>query len=56
MNNQNKNNEICNKIMTQKFVANISKLFKKTDKYQKYQVLSIVPDLILIKRIKNKWF
>ena len=33
MNNQNKNNEIYYKIMTQKLVANILKLFKKTDKY-----------------------
>ena len=53
MNNQNKNDEIYYKIMTQNLVKNILKLFKKTDKYQKYQVLSIVADLISKNELKK---
>ena len=56
MNNQNKNDEIYYKIMTQNLVKNILKLFKKTDKYQKYQVLSIVADLISKKEVMKNGF
>ena len=53
MNNQNKYNEIYYKIMTQNLVKNIQKLFKKTEKYQNYQVLSIVADLISKKELRK---
>ena len=56
MNNRNKNNEIYYKIMTQNLVKNILNVLKKTEKYKKYQVLSIVADLLSKKELRKNGF